>query len=102
VKIENLCGKLSLMETAALFNFANWVYVNDSGPLHIASAMNTPVKVFYCSTIPAFGFGPLSDSSEIMEVKNLACRPCGIHGHKNCPKGHFDCGNLLKVTKITA
>jgi len=102
VKIENLCGKLSLMETAALFNFANCVYVNDSGPLHIASAMNTPVKVFYCSTIPAFGFGPLSDRREIMEVKNLACRPCGIHGHKNCPKGHFDCGNLLKVTKITA
>ena len=37
-------------------------YVNDSAPLHFASAMNAPVTAVYCSTIPGFGFGPLSDS----------------------------------------
>lgn len=98
--VVNLCGKLKLMETAALFSRAKHVYVNDSGPLHIASAMNTPVSAFFCSTIPEFGFGPLSDQSEIIEVKNLACRPCGLHGHKSCPKGHFDCGNLLDLSTI--
>ena len=96
----NLCGKLKLMETAALFSKAKHVYVNDSGPLHIASAMNTTVTAFFCSTTPEFGFGPLSDSSEIVEVKNLECRPCGLHGHNSCPKGHFDCGNLLDLSNV--
>ena len=26
--------------------------------------------------------------------ENLDCRPCGLHGHKECPKGHFKCGNF--------
>ncbi|MFY7989164.1 MAG: glycosyltransferase family 9 protein, partial [Fluviicola sp.] len=70
-------------------------FVNDSGPLHIASAMNTPTTAFFCATIPDFGFGPLADDSEIKEVQeNLDCRPCGLHGGKSCPKGHFKCGNI--------
>lgn len=100
-EIENLCGKLKLMETAALFAHAKRVFVNDSGPLHIASAMNTPVTALFCSTIPEFGFGPLSDIYEVFEVKNLECRPCGLHGHKICPKGHFNCGNKLELLKIS-
>lgn len=97
--LVNLCGQLKLMETAALFSKAHHVFVNDSGPLHIASAMNSPVTAFFCSTTPEFGFGPLSDKSEVVEVKNLDCRPCGLHGHKICPKGHFNCGNMLDVKK---
>ena len=97
--LVNLCGQLKLMETASLFSKAHRVFVNDSGPLHIASAMNSPVTAFFCSTTPEFGFGPLSDKSEVVEVKNLECRPCGLHGHKICPKGHFNCGNLLDVKK---
>ncbi len=89
------------METAALFSKAQHVFVNDSGPLHIASAMNTPVTALFCSTSPKFGFGPLSDKNEVIEVMNLACRPCGLHGKITCPKGHFDCGNKLDVSKIS-
>ncbi len=98
--LVNLCGQLKLMETAALFSKAHRVFVNDSGPLHIASAMNTPVTAFFCSTTPEFGFGPLSDNSKVLEVNNLDCRPCGLHGHKICPKGHFHCGNLLDIDKV--
>jgi heptosyltransferase-2 len=96
-KVENLAGKLSLMQSAALIKSAKRNYVNDSGPLHLASAMNAPVTAFFCSTTPLFGFGPLSDDSEIIEVENLSCRPCGLHGHKECPKGNFRCGNELKI-----
>jgi heptosyltransferase-2 len=95
--IVNLCGELSLMETAALFTQAKRVFVNDSGPLHIASAMNTPVTALFCSTVPSFGFGPLSEDSEVIEVKNLACRPCGLHGKTQCPEGHFKCGRELII-----
>lgn len=96
-KVINLAGKLSLMQSAALMKNAKRNYVNDSGPLHLASAMNAPVSAFFCSTTPLFGFGPLSDDSEIIEVENLSCRPCGLHGHKECPKGNFRCGNELKI-----
>ena len=92
-QIVNLCGKLNLLESAALMSAATRNYVNDSGPLHIASSMNAPVTAFFCSTIPEFGFGPLSDDSKILQVEEkISCRPCGLHGHSACPKGHFQCG----------
>lgn len=90
-----LAGKLSLLQSAALMEKATRNYVNDSGPLHLASSVNAPVTAFFCSTIPQFGFGPLSDDSNIMQVtEQLDCRPCGLHGHKACPKGHFKCGEI--------
>jgi heptosyltransferase-2 len=88
----NLAGQLNLLESAALMSKAERNFVNDSGPLHIASAMNAPVTAFFCSTVTKFGFGPLSEDKIVREVNNLDCRPCGLHGHKTCPKGHFKCG----------
>jgi heptosyltransferase-2 len=82
-------------------------YVNDSAPLHFASAMNAPVTAVYCSTIPEFGFGPVSDVQNIVEVEEkLSCRPCGLHGYSSCPLGHFKCamdiqeGQLLKTVPL--
>lgn len=98
----NLAGKLTFLQTAALMKDATMNYVNDSAPLHITSAMNAPVVAFYCSTIPAFGFGPLSDNSKIIEVNGLPCRPCGLHGHRQCPEGHFKCGFDLDLNKAMA
>ena len=89
----NLCGKLNFLESAALMRDAAMNFVNDSAPMHFASAMNAPTTAFFCSTIPEFGFGPLSERSRIVESsEELACRPCGLHGKKICPLGHFKCG----------
>jgi heptosyltransferase-2 len=91
-RVVNLAGKLGFLESAALQEGAIMSYVNDSAPMHFASAMNAPVTAVYCSTLPSFGFGPLSDKSHIVEVKEkLPCRPCGLHGRKACPLKHFDC-----------
>jgi len=91
-QIINLAGQLSFLESAALMKNASMNYVNDSAPLHFASAVNAPVTAVFCSTVPAFGFGPLSDQSFIVETKmELTCRPCGLHGKKECPLGHFHC-----------
>lgn len=99
--ITVLAGKLTLLESAALMRDARMNFVNDSGPLHIASAMNAPVRAFFCSTVPSFGFGPLSENAEVIEVKEkLACRPCGNHGHKSCPEGHFKCGLGIAIPEI--
>jgi heptosyltransferase-2 len=93
--IHNTAGKLSLTETSALMQHAQMNFTNDSAPMHIASAMNAPVTAIFCSTIPGFGFTPLSDISIIAETQEqLSCRPCGLHGHDRCPKGHFRCSEI--------
>jgi lipopolysaccharide heptosyltransferase II len=98
-RVINLCGALNLLESAALMSKAQRNYVNDSGPLHIASAMNAPVTAFFCSTIPEFGFGPLSEDSHVLQVnEKLSCRPCGLHGHSACPKGDFKCGMHINLS----
>jgi len=76
-------------------------YVNDSAPMHFASAVNAPVTAIYCSTLPSFGFGPLSDRSFIVERQGeLYCRPCGLHGKKACPEGHFRCALEIKEEQL--
>lgn len=95
---EVLAGKLSLLGTAALMQGAAMNYVNDSAPLHIASAMHAPVTALFCSTVPAFGFGPLHANGRIMERSApLYCRPCGLHGYTACPEGHFKCALEIEV-----
>jgi heptosyltransferase-2 len=90
--IVNLAGKLSFLESAALMQGAKMNFVNDSAPMHIASAMDAATTAIFCSTVPAFGFGPLSSRSRVIETRlPLKCRPCGLHGHKACPLGHFEC-----------
>ncbi len=96
--VKSLAGELSLLQTAALMKDAVMNFVNDSAPMHIASAMDAPVTAFYCSTVPAFGFGPLSGTSRIVETKiELSCRPCGLHGYKECPLGHFHCAKTINI-----
>ncbi len=99
--VTNLAGKLSFLQSAALMRDAKMNFVNDSAPMHLASAMNAPVTVIYCSTVPSFGFGPLSSYSTVVETKEkLDCRPCGLHGFKDCPKGHFKCAQTIAIDSV--
>ncbi len=99
--IINTCGELTLLQSAALMKDASMNYVNDSGPLHLASAVNAPTTAFFCSTVPLFGFGPLAENSSISQVSSeLSCRPCGLHGYKKCPEGHFKCGKDIEIDKL--
>ena len=99
--VEILAGKLNFLGSAALMKSARMNYTNDSAPLHFASAMNAPVTAIFCSTIPAFGYTPLSDISFIIETREyLQCRPCGIHGRKACPLGHFKCAFGIQTEQL--
>lgn len=100
---ENLCGQLSLLDSAALMKNAKRVFVNDSAPLHLASCVNAKTTAIFCSTVPAFGYTPLADNSVVVDVGNtLACRPCGLHGHKACPLGHFKCSYDIEISRVLA
>lgn len=98
---ENLCGSLSLLDSAALMEKAKRVFVNDSAPLHLASCVNASTTAIFCSTVPAFGYTPLAQDSTVVDVGNsLSCRPCGLHGYRKCPLGHFKCAEDIEVTRI--
>lgn len=99
--VINLSGSLTFLQSAALQQKAVMNYVNDSAPMHFCSAVNAPVTAVYCSTIPGFGYGPLSTRSFIVETaQNLSCRPCGLHGHKACPQQHFNCANTITNAQL--
>lgn len=96
--IYNQAGQHALLASTYIYQQSSLSFVNDSGPLHLCSAVNVPTVAVYCSTIPAFGFGPLSEQNRIVELsENIACRPCGDHGKKSCPLGHFNCAHQIDV-----
>ena len=100
-KVFNVAGQFHFLSSAALQKGAVINYVNDSAPMHFASAVNAPVVAIYCSTIPEFGYGPLSEHSFIVQTeKALACKPCGIHGKKTCPLGHFNCALTVQMQQL--
>lgn len=99
--VESLAGKLSLLESAALMKDAHMNYVNDSSPMHLASSQNARTTAVFCSTIEDFGFGPLSEDRFVVETREkLDCRPCGLHGYKECPKGHFKCAYNIDIKEL--
>ncbi len=101
--IINVCGELTFLESAALMQNAKMNYVNDSAPMHIASAMNAPVTAIFCSTVTWFGYTPLSYKSFIIEKDEpLYCRPCTTHGKRECPEKHFKCALDIKKEQLSA
>ncbi len=101
--IVNLAGKLTMLESAALMKDATMNYVNDSAPLHLTSSMNAKVTAIFCSTVTDFGFGPLADDSVVVETtEKLNCRPCGLHGYRECPEKHFKCAMTINKQQLLA
>ena len=98
----NLCGKLSLNQSASVIQQAKYVVTSDTGLMHIAAAYKKDVYSLWGNTIPQFGMGAYmaGTNSKILEVANLSCRPCSKLGYKKCPKGHFKCMNDINVSLI--
>lgn len=93
----DLRGKTTLLQLAEISKRADIILTNDSSPIHIGSAWKKPhILTIFGPTVKEFGFFPWSENSEVLEVKNLSCRPCSLHGGEKCPKGHFKC--MLEIT----
>jgi heptosyltransferase-2 len=92
-------GRLSLLASAELIGRSALLVSNDSAPLHLASAMNTPTIAVFGPTVPEFGFGPLAERSRIAGRTHLTCRPCDKHGPQRCPLGHWRC--MREITADT-
>ncbi|HEY6092018.1 MAG TPA: lipopolysaccharide heptosyltransferase II [Gemmatimonadales bacterium] len=99
-QVVNACGKLTLRQSAALIGRAAVLVTNDSAPLHLATAMGTPVIALFGPTVTDFGFGPLRPGDVALGVE-LECRPCSSHGPRACPLGHHRCMRDLPVGVVT-
>jgi heptosyltransferase II len=92
-------GKCSILQSAALIDKLDLMIANDSAPLHLANAMNTPVFAFFGPTVKRFGCYPYREKDKMFEV-DLPCRPCGKHGGDLCPLGHHDCMQLILPEQV--
>ena len=98
--IYNLCGKLSIEESAFAINLSDKVYTHDTGLMHIASALKKKIILIFGSTHSDLGFYPFRSKFSVIENKNLSCRPCTKIGYSNCPVGHFKCMKDIKIEII--
>jgi heptosyltransferase II len=89
----DLIGKTPLGALKSVLSRAKLVVANDSAPLHVAIAMGAPVLGVFGPTTKSLGFFPLAPAglAGVAEHSHLDCRPCGLHGHHACPRGHFRC-----------
>ncbi|MBI5202945.1 MAG: hypothetical protein HY925_15245 [Elusimicrobia bacterium] len=100
-KVLNWAGQTSLAELIALMPRLALFATNDSGPMHIATASGVPTLAFFGPTTRELGFFPYGPDHRVLE-KDLDCRPCGLHGGRSCPHGHFLCMKLISTEEAFA
>lgn len=100
--IIDLSGQLSLLETAHIISKGKMIVSNDSGLMHMATAVQTPVLAIFGSTVKELGFFPYRSESVVIENSQLSCRPCSHIGRKKCPRGHFKCMEEITPEQVYA
>ncbi|RMH66650.1 MAG: glycosyltransferase family 9 protein [Calditrichaeota bacterium] len=94
-RVINLAGQLPLLQSAALIQRSAALICNDSGVMHMAAAVQTPMVAIFGSTTRHLGFFPFRARVEIVENNHQWCRPCSHVGRASCPLDHFNCMRAL-------
>ncbi|MGE4318377.1 MAG: glycosyltransferase family 9 protein [Deferribacterales bacterium] len=95
-------GKTSIRELFDTIASCEAVITTDSGPMHIAVALNRPTVAIFGSTTKHFGFYPEFSGVKVVENNDLTCRPCHVHGLDACPEGHFRCMKSITPEMIAS
>lgn len=95
--VVDLCGRTAIADAVDLLAAARLAVSNDSGLMHIAAAVGTPVIGLYGSTSPD-DTPPLTSRSALLS-RRLACSPCHA---RICPLGHQDCLEGLPASDVLA
>ncbi|MFH1223367.1 MAG: glycosyltransferase family 9 protein [Pseudomonadota bacterium] len=90
-RVMDFAGKLNIPDLFYLISKARLVITNDSAPQHIAVGLGVPVVSIFGPTTKKLGYYPYFDKAIVVEAENVECRPCGLHGHMNCPKKTHRC-----------
>ena len=98
---ENLAGKLSLKGELEKISGLEIMISMDSANMHLASVVGTRCVSVWGSTHPFAGFlGYGQSENDIVQVKDLTCRPCSIFGDKTCYRGDWACLEELNIQQI--
>ncbi|KPJ77472.1 MAG: hypothetical protein AMJ54_07615 [Deltaproteobacteria bacterium SG8_13] len=98
--VVNLAGKTNIAEAMLMVSRARLMVCNDSMAMHLASAFQIPTVAIFCSTSPAFGFGPWQNRAIVVQREDLPCKPCGPHGFKRCPNDTQTCMQDLPASRV--
>ncbi len=90
---------LPLGELAALIAGCDCLISNDSGPMHLASALGVPVAAIFGPTHPKLGFAPVG-SKNVVLCADVECSPCSLHGEKRCSKKSRFCMDLIDPAAV--
>jgi heptosyltransferase-2 len=88
--VANVAGRFGLQGTGAMLRRAAALVSGDTGVMHMATAVGTPVIALFGPTVGPFGFFPYTAQARVMEL-SLPCRPCSSQGGPRCPLGHHRC-----------
>ncbi len=91
----DLSGRTSLGQAMAMIDRCTAFVTNDSGLMHVAAALNTPLVAVFGST-NATTTSPFSDTSRIVRVP-IDCSPCM---KPICPLGHMNCMRRVSVDMV--
>ncbi|TIN54462.1 MAG: lipopolysaccharide heptosyltransferase II, partial [Mesorhizobium sp.] len=95
--VVDLAGQTRLEDAIDLISAARLAVSNDSGLMHVAAAVGTPIVAVYGSTSPE-NTPPLGERRELVWL-GLSCSPCH---QKVCPLGHLNCLKTLGVGQVAA
>jgi len=98
-KSISLAGKIDLSETISVISRLNALVANDSGPMHIAGALDIPFVAVFGPTHPDLGFCPGYSSGTIIH-SGAKCSPCSLHGSSPCRKKHRFCMDDITWEKV--
>ncbi len=96
----NWAGRLNLPESLEILKKCDFAVTNDSGGQHMASLVQIPVVSIFGPTVLQLGFRPWNSSSLVVQDLTLGCRPCGAHGHQECPLKHHKCMKNIKMHEV--
>jgi len=89
-------GRTDLRLLIGLLRGCDLLITNDSGPMHIATGVGTPVVAIFGPTHPKLGFAPLGERNILLST-NQSCSPCSLHGEGRCRKARRHCMEGITV-----
>ena len=99
-RIVDMTGKFTLMQTSCALAAMQGLVCNDSGLMHLATAVKCPVLAIFGPTTRQFGFYPQGSQVKVIEHEHLDCRPCSAYGSKRCPRNHFRCMREIDPLRV--
>lgn len=97
--ITDLTGVFNIEQLIDFMGEMDGFITNDSGPMHLAAALQKPQIAIYGATHPKLGFRPLNKKAVILKSE-IKCQPCSLHGSKQCPKKHFSCMRSISSEQL--